>query len=182
MDLPGHSGMRGGRAAAWAARAALIIAACALAGCQGNTLASRLRAAGVGGAPDEFLVLPTKPLEMPQDLAALPPPTPGGANLVDPQPEADAVAALTGRPGAPGSASGAVLVARAGPIQPGVRGQLAKEDAVYREENQGRLLERLFNRDAPNNVIYEDQMLDAEAEFLRQRALGVRVPAAPPLQ
>ena len=28
--------------------------------------------------PDEFAILPTKPLEMPEDMASLPPPTPGG--------------------------------------------------------------------------------------------------------
>ena len=39
--------------------------------------------------PDEFSVLPTKPLQMPQDLASLPAPTPGGRNLVDPTPELD---------------------------------------------------------------------------------------------
>ena len=31
--------------------------------------------------PDEFAILPSKPLQMPEDLAALPPPTPGGSNL-----------------------------------------------------------------------------------------------------
>ncbi|MFM2355908.1 MAG: hypothetical protein RLZZ528_1644, partial [Pseudomonadota bacterium] len=48
--------------------------------------------------PDEFSILPTKPLQMPEDIAALPEPTPGGANITDPTPEADAVAALGGNP------------------------------------------------------------------------------------
>jgi hypothetical protein len=46
--------------------------------------------------PDEFAVLPTAPLEMPENLASLPEPTPGAPNRVDPDPEADAIAALGG--------------------------------------------------------------------------------------
>ena len=45
-------------------------------------------------APDEFTVLPTKPLQLPEDLASLPEPTPVRTNITDPTPEADAVAAL----------------------------------------------------------------------------------------
>jgi hypothetical protein len=38
--------------------------------------------------PDEFAVLPTAPLEMPENMASLPEPTPGARNRVDPDPEA----------------------------------------------------------------------------------------------
>ena len=44
--------------------------------------------------PDEFGIIPPKPLEMPEDLAALPDPTPGGANRTDRDPQAEAVADL----------------------------------------------------------------------------------------
>jgi hypothetical protein len=37
--------------------------------------------------PDEFGIIPPKPLEMPEDLAALPEPTPGGANRTDRDPQ-----------------------------------------------------------------------------------------------
>ncbi|WP_456389553.1 DUF3035 domain-containing protein, partial [Profundibacter sp.] len=47
-----------------------------------------------GNGPDEFTILPTKTLQAPDFTAALPTPTPGGANLTDPTPKADAVAAL----------------------------------------------------------------------------------------
>lgn len=161
--------------------AALIAAAGSLAGCGEGGLAGALRSAGVGDAPDEFLVLPTKPLEIPTDLATLPPPTPGAVNRVDPRPEADAVAALTGRPAAPGTAPAGSLIARAGPVDPAIRARLAAEDQVYRSENQGLLLERLTNN-SPDSRIYENMRLDADAEFLRLRARGVRVPAAPPVQ
>ena len=74
----------------------LLAGAVALAGCSGG-LAGALRSSGVKGTPDEFLVLPTKPLEMPQNLAALPVPTPGTANLVDYHPGPEAVAGRAAR-------------------------------------------------------------------------------------
>lgn len=79
--------------------------------------------------PDEFAILPTRPLQTPEDLAALPPPTPGGANRTDPQPEAQAIAALGGDV-ARGAAADRGLVAavsRYG-VQGNIRGQLATED------------------------------------------------------
>jgi hypothetical protein len=48
--------------------------------------------------PDEFAIVPNKPLETPEDMAALPEPTPGGANRADQTPLQDAVAALGGNP------------------------------------------------------------------------------------
>ena len=44
--------------------------------------------------PDEFLVLPNKPLEQPASYAQLPTPTPGGANLTDRNPRQEAIVAL----------------------------------------------------------------------------------------
>lgn len=167
--------------AAWGKGAVLLLAAALLGGCGEGGFAGGLRSAGVGAAPDEFLVLPTKPLEIPQNLSTLPPPVPGAPNRVDPQPAADAVAALTGRPAPAGSAAAPALVARAGPVAPGIRATLAAEDAVYRRENRGLPLERLTDR-SPDWTIYENQRLDADAEFIRLRARGVRVPAAPPAE
>lgn len=169
--------MRWGRAKG---AAALALAAGLLAGCGGNGLAGGLRAAGVGDSPDEFLVLPTRPLEMPENLSALPPPAPGAPNRVDVRPEVEAVAALTGRPAAAGVADAGALTARAGPAAANIRATLAAEDALYRERNRGRPLDRLANRDTEARV-YRDMRLDANAEFERLRALGLRVPAAPPL-
>lgn len=79
-------------------------------------------------------------------------------------------------------ASGGALVARAGPVDPEVRARLAAEDATYRRQNRGRLLERLFSRDNPDATVYRDVQLDADAEFERVRARGVQVPAAPPIE
>lgn len=148
----------------------------ALAGCQGG-LAGSLR--GVRGTPDEFMVLPTRPLEMPENLAALPPPTPGAPNRVDYQPRSEAIAGLTGRPAPAGNADGTALVARAGPRDPQIRAELAAEDVVWRQTHHGLLLERWFSRDR-EALVYKPMVLDAPAEFERMRAMGVQVPAAPP--
>lgn len=136
-------------------------------------------------SPDEFAILPTKPLEMPPDLNQLPAPTPGGGNITDPNPEADAIAALGGNPGhlaqqGVGAADGALLAyaSRLG-REPGIRQVTAQEDVAWRSRHSRRALEVL----ARTNVYYrayEPMTLDSWAELERWRAAGARVPAAPP--
>ena len=167
--------IRAGRAIAGAA---LMLLPLAVGGCAEGGLAGSLRAAGIAGKPDEFMVLPTRPLEMPQDLSALPPPTPGTVNRVDYRPHAEAIAGLTGRPGTPNASAGPLL-ARVGTGAPGIRATLAAEDQVWRETHHGLLLERAFSRDQVA-LVYREMVLDAPAEFQRLRAIGVQVPAAPP--
>ena len=75
-----------------AAFAALSLSAC------GSSEPNLMTYAGSREGPDEFLVVPAKPLETPPKPGDLPPPAPGGTNRADPTPEADAVAALGGRP------------------------------------------------------------------------------------
>lgn len=156
----------------------LIGTAALVGGCQNRNLAGTLRSSGVGGTPDEFMVLPTRPLEMPGDLAMLPVPAPGTANLVDYEPRAEAVAGLSGKPTL-ATADGSGLVARSGPAAPGIRGQLATEDAQYRADNPGLLLERAFARDK-NALIYRRMALEPAPEYERVRAAGIGVPAVPP--
>ncbi|WP_157966338.1 DUF3035 domain-containing protein [Oceanibium sediminis] len=133
-------------------------------------------------APEEFAILPQKPLEVPEDLTTLPAPTPGAVSRVDLTPETDALVALSGRPEkAPAAASDNALLAAAGARgrQPGIRAQLSAEDEVYRENNRGLLLDRLFGK-VSDGDIYGSQVLDPEAELLRLRALGIWVPQLPP--
>ncbi|HRO12674.1 DUF3035 domain-containing protein [Amaricoccus sp.] len=158
--------------------AAAVLAALALAGCGQGGVAGSLRSAGIAGKPDEFMVLPTRPLEMPENLTALPPPTPGAVNRVDYRPHAEAVSGLTGRPQVQGSGGGG-LVAAAGPRDPAIRGQLAQEDVAWRQTHHGRLLERLFSSDR-EALVYRPMVLNAPEAFETQRAQGRRVPAAPP--
>lgn len=130
--------------------------------------------------PDEFAVLPTAPLEIPENLAALPDPTPGARNRVDPDPEADAIAALGGNAGRASGASTNLMshVTRFG-VSSDIRPVLAAEDEDFRRRNDGRILERMFG----TNVYFEayrQQALDRYAELERLRRMGVRTPAAPP--
>ncbi|WP_095587476.1 DUF3035 domain-containing protein [Actibacterium ureilyticum] len=136
--------------------------------------------------PDEFAILPGKPLTLPQDMAALPDPTPGGANRTDPTPEADAIAALGGN-GAQTVRDGGVarsdasLVNHTGRfgVSGTIRQQVAAEDLEYRRENDGRLLERVFNVNVYHKA-YREQALDQHAELERWRRAGAKTPAAPP--
>lgn len=132
--------------------------------------------------PDEFGILPTKPLAMPESLTDLPAPTPGGTNITDPTPRADAVAALGGNPARLGGTAGdGALLSRAGRFGTGadIRDQLAAEDLEYRRTHNGRVLERLMNVSVYNRA-YAPMSLDQAAELERWRRLGLRTPAAPP--
>jgi len=135
--------------------------------------------------PDEFSILPTNPLEAPEDYAALPAPTPGGTNLVDPNPQADAVAALGGNPDR--LARGQIFageqtllnhVRRFG-VPGDIREVLAAEDLEWRKKNNGLLLERLFNVNVYFSS-YKAMSLDQHLELERLRKAGVWTPSAPP--
>ncbi len=159
----------------------LMLAACGGGDAEPNLLnIKQPRAEG----PDEFAVLPTKPLEIPQDLASLPSPTPGGRNLTDPTPEADAYAALGGNAEvlARRSNDGALLShTRRFGVDPQIRQDLAAADLEFRRQNDGRLLERLFNVNVYFRA-YEEMELDQYAELERLRRAGIRTPAVPPEQ
>ena len=132
--------------------------------------------------PDEFAVLPTKPLEMPQNLAALPEPTPGGTNRTDPTPQADAIAALGGNAAvlSRGSNDGALVAySRRFGVDPNIRAELAAADLEFRRRNDGRLLERLFNVNVYFQA-YEEMSLDQYRELERLRRAGIRTSSVPP--
>lgn len=131
--------------------------------------------------PDEFAILPTKPLTMPENLALLPAPTPGGTNITDPSPQSDVIAALGGRPQAGSAASDGALLARASRFgtDAAIRGRLAAEDLEWRRANDGRLLERWFGVSS-YLAAYKPMSLNQMAETERWRAVGMRTPAAPP--
>ena len=138
-----------------------------------------------GTGPDEFQILPTKPLEQPDDFRTLPPPTPGASNRTDPTPFADAAEALGGS-GAAATASpmraserGVVSYASRYGVTAGIRETLAAEDLEWRRKHDGRLLERLFNTSVYFRA-YRPMSLDQRAELERLRRLGVWTPSAPP--
>lgn len=158
----------------------LVFAGLVVAGCGRETpqLLNLGRDAGPG--PDEFAILPTEPLQMPEDLAALPEPVPGGPNRVDPDPEAQVAAALGGNvDAAPGGSSGLRSYASRFGVSDGIRQTLAAEDLEFRRQNDGRVMERLFNVNIYHRA-YEPVSLDQYAELERLRRSGIRTPAVPP--
>ena len=164
---------------ALAVAAMLTLAACG----GGEPRLMNLKATGDG--PDEFAILPSKPLQMPDNLWALPEPTLGGSNLTDPTPEADAIAALGGRlrdgQGVPAGDSALLNHASRYGRSASIRPDLAAADLEFRRDNKGRVLERLFNVNSYFRA-YRYQSLDQQAELRKWRRRGVRTVSAPPAQ
>lgn len=163
---------------------ALALAGLILAGCGGGDgVPELMNLRSSTNGPDEFAVLPSKPLELPEDLTALPEPTPGGANLTDPNPQADAIVALGGSlraaGGVPAGDAGLVSYAARGGVTADIRSTLAVEDLEFRRRNDARPLERLFDLNVYFRA-YEKQSLDQHAELARWRRAGARTPSAPP--
>lgn len=162
--------------------AAVIVAGCG-GGRDGTVQLREIRHKGNG--PDEFSIIPGKPLEMPENVAALPEPTPGAPNRTDQDPITDGIAALGGNAEARRSeaplAVHATLVNRAGRFgrDPGIRQTLAAEDLEIRRQH-GRVNVLRFLPTDDYLQAYKRQWLDPYAEEQRLRRLGVRTPAAPP--
>lgn len=138
-----------------------------------------------GAGPEEFAVLPTKPLEAPKSYKALPTPTPGAANLVDATPKADAVAALGGKPARlanTGVARGdSALVAQASRfgVPANIRATTAQEDAEFRKRRSRFTRIRLFRTDRYAEV-YRRQSLDPHGKVTAYRRAGIKTPSSPP--
>lgn len=169
------------RAGVTAIAAVAVLALMAGCGPKGDPVLMNLRASE---GPDEFAIVPPKALVMPETLTELPPPTPGGENRTDPRPMDDAIAALGGNPqsGAGGvPAADGALYAHAGRfgVAGGIRGTLASEDLDWRRDNNGRILERLFNVNVYYKA-YADMSLDQQAELAYWRQRGLLTPSAPP--
>lgn len=162
--------------------AAVIVAGCG-GGRDGDVTLRKIKHKGNG--PDEFSIIPGKPLEMPTDVATLPTPVPGGTNRTDQDPIADGIAALGGnasarRAEAP-SAAHAGLINRTGRFgrDPGIRRTLAAEDREIRRQYGNVNLLRFLPSDDYLQA-YQGQWLDAYTEERRLRRRGVRTPVAPP--
>jgi hypothetical protein len=160
----------------------ILAVAVVLSGCANDGLRD-LGSESIG--PEEFMVLPVKPLTAPSDYTVLPPPTPGGSNLIDPTPKAEGVTALGGSAAALQAqvvpASDGALVAQASRygVPSNVRQSLAEEDAEFRKR-QARLSNfRLFPVDRYEQA-YRRQAIDPFAETSRFRNSGFATPTAPP--
>lgn len=170
-------------------RRAHLVAILAMAGVASCALVDRdkpLRDLRTGsGRPQEFAIVPNKPLLQPESYAELPTPTPGGANRTDQTPKADAVAALGGNParlavGTGVPAGDAALINRASRFgrDPNVREDLAAKDAEFRRSKS------IFNwsivpKDDYNEA-YKRMTLDPYQWLQLYRRAGAQTPSAPP--
>lgn len=159
----------------------LILAVFSLTACSGGLV----RLTSPSDGPDEFLVVPSKPLEQPDDFNALPTPTPGGANRSDLQPLQDSIAALGGtrRAATSGSipAGDSAVVSYSSRLgrDGTIRDTLASEDATFRKRRSRLSKFKIGTRD-DYALIYQRHTLDAHAENQRWRQAGARTPTAPP--
>ena len=161
--------------------ACVLLAAAVLAGCE-NTGLRNIQ--GRGDGPDEFIIVPAKTLERPDDLSLLPPPTPGGSNRTDQHPLEDSIAELGGRRSSPN----AQIPARDGALvsyssrygrDASIRATLAEADAEFRRR-QGRLTQiRIFREDVYVKA-YRREALDPSAVVAQYRRAGIPTPSAPP--
>jgi hypothetical protein len=168
----------------------ILIACTALAACGGPGrdpdkpfVLHKIR--GTSNGPDEFTIVPGKPLEEPPSFVELPQPTPGGKNRTDQTPEADAVAALGGNPDrledrGVGASDGALVTAasRRG-VDPSIRTTLAEEDEALRYRKWLFSRFRIFGSDEYYRA-YEDQTIDRQGTRAIWRRAGVPTPSAPP--
>jgi hypothetical protein len=137
-------------------------------------------------SPDEFVILPSKPIELPENMTALPPPIfLGGGNRADATPVEDAVVALGGNPARTRqdgriSNDGALIrqTTRYG-VDPQIRPELALADLEFRRRNRGRLLERWAGVPTYYKA-YKKVELNQHAATAAARQRGLPTPAVPP--
>lgn len=170
--------LRGLRAALPAAMASGLLAACSVgSGNLGETLGLNVP------PPDPFLIVARAPIEVPSDLHSLPRPDPGAPSRVEPNPVADARAALMGSDArvapAPISPGEAALLREAGApdADPNIRENIT-DSAPVAERKFG--LDSLFGIPIIQNPALEAERLSPAAEAERLRAEGLPAPVAPP--
>lgn len=150
------------------------------AGCGGRDDVTLSRIRHTGNGPDEFSIIPGKPLQTPENLANLPTPNPGGSNITDQNPLADGLVALGGNPGSGATNNGALVnhTNRYG-TSTAIRQTLAAEDRELRRQH-GRVDILRFLPGDDYVQAYRRDWLDAYAEEERLRNRGVLTPASPP--
>lgn len=162
-----------------------LAATVSLSACARSSNNGMLHLRSTGTGPDEFAILPTKPLVLPKDLNGLPTPTLGGTNLADPTPNLDATIALGGnarsfnQSGVPKSDLGMISTVSRYGVSANIRAELAVDDVEFRRTHRGKLLERLLGVSTYFSA-YEPMTLNRYAELRRLRRAGIRTPAAPP--
>lgn len=163
----------------------VMLAALVLVGCSQNPGSRSLTLVGRNDGPNEFSLVPAKPLQQPQDFSVLPEPTPGGTNLSDRVPRAEAIAALGGNQSVltgPSPAADNALLANATRfgVDENIRRDLARDDAEYLQQPRG-----IFRRRGVSPAQYLDaydfMALDQATMNHVSRRVGTRTPAVQPL-
>ena len=139
-----------------------------------------------GEGPDEFTVLPTRPLQTPESYSALPAPTPGARTLSTQSQGRRRRGAWrqsrrADRTAAAAADSGLVRHAGRYGAQPGIRQTLAREDAETRRKHGRVNILRLGPVDDYTDA-YKRQWLDADSEEMRLRRAGVEHAERPAAQ
>lgn len=177
-----------GEASMWAALSRMGLAltvALTLSACGGKREPQLLNLNAGSDTPDEFAILPGKPLQTPENITELPAPTPGASNLTDPTPKADAIVALGGnaavlaRSGIPATDRALLGYTGRHGTEADIREQLAAADLDFRRRKDVPSLYRLFKKSRYFKV-YSSQALDQYLELERLRAAGIKTPSAPP--
>ncbi|MGH1454047.1 MAG: DUF3035 domain-containing protein [Paracoccaceae bacterium] len=167
---------------------AAMLAILALSACGAERDISMRDLRSFTGGPDEFMVLPAKPLQEPGNFSELPAPTPGGANLTDVNPKGDAVAALGGKAsalnptqGVPAGDGALVQYASRNGVQPDIRETLSKEDTDFRRRASRFTKIRIVRVDRYNEA-YKREQLKPHQTLEAWRRAGAQTPSAPPIQ
>lgn len=156
----------------------------ALAGC--DTIGNPLEALSKKKlGPDEFAVVVRDPLQMPPGLetSTLPPPSPGMRSPLEPNPQVDAIAALTGQP-VSASAPQSVAISRgeaallaaadANALSPTIRSDITAEN-VELEANKPYEPPSIFELFSGPSIDPET-LIDPVAESQRLQSTGVPAP------
>ena len=137
------------------------------------------------GKPEEFSIIPGKPLQEPESFAELPAPTPGGTNRTDQTPLKDAVAVLGGNPnrldagtGLPAGDTAIVRSASRFGRDPAIRQELASADLEFRKR-RSLFTWSIIPTDEYKRA-YRRETLDPYLWLEWYRRAGARTPAAPP--
>ena len=149
------------------------------AGCTTNNQPSLMNLSSSGKGPNEFLVVPSGPLKQPKNYSELPLPSPGGVNRTYRNPGNEVIIVLGGNENFSSRDPKLIeYISRyGGDID--IRSILAKEDLVFREENDGLFLERMLKANIYYKA-YAEQSLDQYIELKRLNDLGVKTVSAPP--
>ncbi|MGB1033894.1 MAG: DUF3035 domain-containing protein [Primorskyibacter sp.] len=161
--------------------AVIVLAMLSLAACTAREGERTLTKFSKSREPEEFSILPRKPLSLPPSMRDLPAPDTSTGNRSDQTPLSDAVSALGGRATADGArpTSDSALIAAAGRFgnDPTIRTRLAAEDEVFRGSTRFTWQITRTNRYLR---VYESQRLNPYAALDAFRKAGVSTPTAPP--